>query len=151
MSAGNDFALDLNKFVEKAGEAANAAIKDICLDLTSRIILKTPVDTGRARANWQTSIGNPITTTIEFSKDAGSNAIAPNQSAGSHFAIASAQMMAFQAPGNVFYISNNLPYIASLEFGLYSTGPKTVGGFSRQAPSGMVRISINEISRALRL
>lgn len=151
MTAGRDFGLDLTRFAEKAGTAANAAISKICLDLTSSIILKTPVDTGRARANWQTSIGNPISTTIEFNKDSGGNAIAPNQSAGSHFAIAAAERAAFQAPGNVFYISNNLPYIASLEFGLYSTGPKTVGGFSRQAPSGMVRISINEISRALRL
>lgn len=139
MSAGNDFALDLNKFVEKAGEAANAVISKICLDLTSSIILKTPVDTGRARANWQTGVNQ-----------APSNEVSATDQSGS--ATISAAMRDTQnAPGNVFYLTNNLPYIASLEFGLYRPGPKTVGGFSKQAPSGMVRISINEISRALRL
>ena len=151
MSAGSDFALDLSQFAEKAGEAANAVISKICLDLAYAIVLKTPVDTGRARANWQASIGQPVSHTMEFGGDTGSNAVAPNKSRASEFAKANAEAAAFQAPGNVFYISNNLPYIASLEFGLYRPGPNTVGGFSKQAPSGMVRISINEISRALRL
>ena len=151
MSAGRDFALDLTKFAEKAGDAAKAMIGKICLDLTYRIILKTPVDTGRARANWQASIGQPVSNTIQFTGDTGSNARAPNRSAASEFAKANAEAAALQAPGNIFYITNNLPYIASLEFGLYRPGPKTIGGFSLQAPSGMVRISINEISRALRL
>jgi hypothetical protein len=139
MSAGGDFALDLSKFAEKAGEAANAVISKICLDLTSNIILKTPVDTGRARANWQTSINQ-----------APNNEISATDKSGTATISAAARDVQ-NAPGNVFYITNNLPYIASLEFGLYRPGPKTVGGFSKQAPSGMVRISINEISRALRL
>jgi hypothetical protein len=139
MSAGGDFALDLSKFAEKAGEAANAVISKICLDLTSNIILKTPVDTGRARANWQTGVNQ-----------APSNEISATDKSGSATISAAARDVQ-NAPGNVFYITNNLPYIASLEFGLYRPGPNTVGGFSKQAPSGMVRISINEISRALRL
>ena len=139
MTAGTDFSLDLRKFVEKAGAAADTAIRKICLDLASSIILKTPVDTGRARANWQTSVNNVHNDTVNTTDKAGGATIA------------AAATGAQNAPGNVFYITNNLPYIASLEFGLYRPGPKTVGGFSKQAPNGMVRISINEISRALRL
>lgn len=139
MTAGTDFSLDLRKFVEKAGAAADMAIRKICLDLASSIILKTPVDTGRARANWQTSVNKIPNGTINSTDKAG----------GATIAAAAADVK--NAPGNIFYITNNLPYIASLEFGLYRAGPKTVGGFSKQAPNGMVRISINEISRALRL
>jgi hypothetical protein len=139
MSAGRDFALDLTKFAEKAGVMANAIISKICLDLTSNIILKTPVDTGRARANWQTGINQAPGGQISATDKSGSATIS------------AAARDVQNAPGNIFYITNNLPYIASLEFGLYRPGPKTIGGFSLQAPSGMVRISINEISRALRL
>lgn len=43
------------------------------------------------------------------------------------------------------YISNNLPYICMLEYGGYSkeskTG-KTVNGFSKQAPNGMVGVTM---------
>jgi hypothetical protein len=139
MSAGHDFALDLTKFAEKAGDAANAVISKICLDLTSNIILKTPVDTGRARANWQTGINQAPSGQISSTDKSGSATIS------------AAARDVQNAPGNIFYITNNLTYIASLEFGLYRPGPKTIGGFSLQAPSGMVRISINEVSRALRL
>lgn len=38
-------------------------------------------------------------------------------------------------------IFNELPYMQHLEYGLYGKGPKTVGGYSTQAPAGMVRVS----------
>lgn len=139
MSAGSTFTLDLRKFAEKAGNAADLVIKKICLDLTSSIVLKTPVDTGRARANWQASVGQP------------NNSITTSTDKSGRAAISAASTAANKAPGKIFYLTNNLSYIASLEFGLYSAGPKTIGGFSNQAPNGMVRISINEVQRALRL
>ena len=45
------------------------------------------------------------------------------------------------------YISNNLPYIATLEYGGYPNPPKsgsgkTVNGFSKQAPKGMVGVTL---------
>lgn len=114
----------------------------ICTEITSGIVLKTPVDTGRARANWFPSLDAPsgnVTTKTDLS---GSGAIA------------SARPLAEQASGRVFYLTNNLPYIRHLEYGLYgappgsANGPKTIGGFSKQAPAGMVRVTINEVVRA---
>jgi len=43
---------------------------------------------------------------------------------------------------STFTLTNNLPYILPLEYGLYGSGPKTVMGFSSQAVGGMARISI---------
>ena len=45
------------------------------------------------------------------------------------------------------FISNNLPYITTLEYGGYPKHPKggkgkTVDGFSRQAPEGMVGVTL---------
>lgn len=127
MSA-KDFSLDISAFIEKTTKNVEQKVRVICLNLYSGITYATPVDTGRARANWQTSIGTPKTSTVEATDKIGSNTIAGGQS--------DIKM----APGNVFWITNNLPYIYRLEF----------EGWSKQAPKGMVRITIDRIQRELR-
>lgn len=45
---------------------------------------------------------------------------------------------------NPYYFTNSLPYVRMLEYGGYTDKPeteKTIGGFSKQAPQGMVRIN----------
>jgi hypothetical protein len=136
------FAAEISTFGVKTKEQMDFFVFTICTEITNGIVLKTPVDTGRARANWFPSLDAPsgnVTTKIDPS---GSGAIA------------SARPLAEQASGRVFYLTNNLPYIRHLEYGLYgappgsANGPKTIGGFSKQAPAGMVRVTINEVVRA---
>jgi hypothetical protein len=65
--------------------------------------------------------------------------------------------------GKITYLSNNLPYIAVLEYGLYPNpskggrtikgvhyGLNTINGYSRQAPAGMVRINMARIQDIIR-
>ena len=143
------FKLDISKFIDKTSKTADAEVRKICLDLLTGIVLKTPVDTGRARANWFTSIGSPSNETTNFTADAGRGITAPNQSAASITAISRGGADIAKATGNILWITNNLPYIYRLEFGTYNAGPKTAGGFSRQAPAGMVRVTVNDITRQL--
>lgn len=134
------FSLDVKAFAEKAEKGADDFISKICLDLLSDIVLNTPVDTGRARANWQCSLNAPASGQVAFSADAGSGITAPKVSAGSTYAIDVGSIVASQAPRNIFWISNNLPYINRLEFDQWS----------KQAPSGMVRLAINRAERKMR-
>ncbi|RLB68701.1 MAG: hypothetical protein DRH08_00150 [Deltaproteobacteria bacterium] len=126
--------------------------KKIHLDGLRRIVLKTPVLTGRARGNWQTTIGIPASEEIDRESKRGTDVI------GAEGLVKLAFLRAFQ----VSWITNNLPYIEVLERGLY---PKTVkrgtlvpkrrggsryeirssGGFSKQAPQGMVAITVAEL------
>jgi len=138
------FALDLRRFAAKYEKQAELVVSKICTDLSRNIIMKTPVDTGRLRGNWQASANQVITTsvqTIDRSGAATIGAVIPQ---------------AIRAVGGVFYLQNNLPYAAVAEFGLWgkppgsANGPKTTDGYSTQAPAGMVRLSINEISRFIR-
>lgn len=122
------FTLDVSNFVDKASKTADAEVRKICLDLVTGIVLKTPVDTGRARANWFTSVGSPRADTTVSTEPSGSSTIS------------SALGPISKATGNVLWITNNLPYIYRLEF----------EGWSKQAPAGMVRITINDIARQLR-
>lgn len=139
MSA-NNFSLDISAFIEKTTKNADAKVRVICLDLLSGIVLKTPVDTGRARANWQATIDTPASGTIQFKADEGSGVTAPNQSAASVSAINNGQAAVKNAKGRIFYITNNLPYISRLEF----------DSLSKQSPRGMVRLTIDEVQRKLR-
>lgn len=141
MATQRTFALDISKFVEKAKDEADKTIREACFEVTRRVILKTPVDTGRARANWQASVSTPVEG-VKATNDKGGGA-----------SIAAAGGAVSQAPGKVFWLTNNLPYAAALELGLYpnpaKTGTKTKGGFSTQAPAGMARISVEEVHRLL--
>jgi hypothetical protein len=125
------FNLDIKAFTEKAGKNADKVVRKICLDLLSDIVYNTPVDTGTAQANWFTSIGSPVSTTIEFNASA---------STAAGIAVARASADIAKATGNLFWISNNLPYIYRLEFEQWS----------KQAPNGMVRLAINKAERSIR-
>lgn len=104
----------------------------MAFEIYREICLRTPVDTGRARGNWNISVG-------EVDKNIYDYANAPRFNSEEDI-------------GNVdgdtpIFISNNLPYINKLEYGGYPDPPKkgsgkTVHGFSRQAPQGMVGVTM---------
>ena len=123
MATPQRFSADIRRAVNQAGENMEQATRGALLELTSKVILRTPVDTGRARGNWQASINSPEQSTVAKASASGGSAIADAQSAIN------------AAPGNVYYLTNNLPYIQRLEFEVWS----------RQAPNGMVRISLREM------
>jgi len=123
MSA-REFAIDLKKFGKVTREQARTIFQKIALDLDSRVVLSTPVDTGRARGNWFPSINSPSWAMSNISDKSGGVALARlNQ------VVAGAQL------GDVIWQTNNLPYILPLE-----------NGHSGQAPEGMVDVNLNAIA-----
>lgn len=138
------FAKEISTFGVKTKEQMDFFVFTICTEIGSGIVLKTPVaeeNGGRARGNWLPSLDVPengVTTRID-----------PTGAS----VLSEIQALAKQASGRIFYLSNNLPYIRHLEYGLYgqppgsANGPKTIGGYSKQAPAGMVRLTINEVVR----
>ena len=127
----SSFSADISRIIKKTGGNADKVVRELCLKLYSDIVYDTPVDTGSAKANWFTSIGSPASGTIEFNS---------GKAAAESLAIGRAMPDIAKATGNIFWISNNLPYIYRLEF----------EGWSKQAERGMVRIAIDNIKRDLR-
>lgn len=120
------FSADVSRLVRQIEQKANVALRKIAIDTTERVRLKTPVDTGQLRASWTCQLGSMPTT---FN--------------GSDTAIAQFKL------GDRLYIATDKPYAPMLEYGLYpknSPTGKTVNGFSRQAPKGMVRITLQEVA-----
>lgn len=118
------FASDMEAYAKKAGASLEETSRAIVLELFGSVIKDTPVDTGRAKGNWQTTIGAPASGTVDRLGE--SEAIAE----------VSQQTASFGA-GKVIYLSNNLPYIYRLEY----------DGWSQQAPGGMLRKNIARIQQ----
>lgn len=134
---------DLGKDIEEIMAAPKDTVRKVCIEAATNIIMRTPVDKGTARLNWQASLGSPMVGVVLGADKSGQGAIQ------------AATRQAMQAPGTVFYLTNNLPYIRALEFGLYSQGASasnktTSDGYSVQAASGMVRVTVEEIKRGIR-
>jgi len=123
------FEREINKFAEKTAKQQDQYVRSICFHLLKQIVDGTPVDTGRAKGNWQTSINNPSTMATENKDKDGARTIAAG----------SADIA--KATGRIFYISNNLPYIRRLEFDGWS---------KKQAPHGWVRAAVNRVKASIR-
>ncbi|AWP80933.1 hypothetical protein B7P04_17100 [Bordetella bronchiseptica] len=119
------FTADLGKFVARAKGNVDTATRQATVLLAQGVILKSPVDTGRFRANWQFSAaGVQRGTTM---------AIDPGGQVTLHRLVAEIRQT---AAGGVTYLSNSLPYAVRLE-----------NGWSKQAPQGMVKLTVQEFQR----
>ena len=121
------FALNIAAWCEKAKDRADLVVRKVALDIGSRVVLRSPVDTGRFRANWQYGVGQPNTAVLETVDPSGATSIG-RITAGA----ASARL------GDIVYLSNSLPYALKLE-----------AGSSKQAPGGMVGLTVLEFQAAV--
>jgi hypothetical protein len=136
--ARGSFEDQLRAFQVKTERKLSAVARKVALEIFRRVIFKTPVDLGGARANWQASIGSPASGTLD-TVDKDGNATVAKANA----------VIAAAKSGDTIYLANNLEYIVKLEDGGYPDGPKTVGGFSRQAPAGMVALTVQEFAQVV--
>lgn len=122
------FASDLRAFAEQTKEDIDTVLRAATLEISTSIVLATPVDSGRARNNWIAKLGTPARHTRLTGDVTGQKTINQITTTVSEFG------------GNVYYLTNNLPYIRRLEYDAWST----------QAPDGMVRVSVLEYEQALK-
>ena len=116
------FALDISKWIEKAKGRETIVVRKVALDIFRRVILRTPVDTGRARGNWQCAI-----------EDIPTAALATVDPDGGATVASAADIVQSMKAGDRIFLVNNVVYILSLE-----------DGHSKQAPAGMVGITLTE-------
>ncbi|SEP80143.1 Bacteriophage HK97-gp10, putative tail-component [Treponema bryantii] len=125
------WSMDLKKYAKAKEVEIKEVRKSYAFALYSSIVRKTPVDTGRARGNWQVTVGSPASGKVEEKRKS------PKPKS---------QMPDPQGDESIF-ITNNLEYIEKLEYGGYPNPPKngsgkTVGGYSKQAPNGMIGVTL---------
>lgn len=101
-------------------------VKKVSLQVLTGVVLRTPVDTGRARGNWQLTLGEPAEKVIDRS-DKNENPMTVGQEM--------AKAAQINKLGVDVFITNNVEYILYLE-----------EGTSKQAPSGMVALTLEEVA-----
>lgn len=143
------FALECKQWAEKmVPEAHVAFVKKIVLEVFTRAMMKSPVDSGRFRGNWMVGIGASDESIVDVEESDAHGAVSPSAMSRAQQKLAS---LAFGIP---VHVSNNLPYAGILENGGYplnpKTGVKTINGYSTQAPQGMLAISIEEVEAFLK-
>lgn len=131
-----DFAADISAFVKKAKGDTEKVVRKIVFDIGTKVVMRSPVGDGllwkspppkgyvggRFRGNWQYGYG---------SIPAGDLPDIDKTGAASTLRISSG--LAGSAASGIHYIVNNLPYAKRLE-----------NGWSTQAPSGMVALTLVE-------
>lgn len=119
---------DWKKISDKVDRVISEGIRATLFEVSTAIIKETPADTGRARGNWQASVGRGASGEVSVG----------SVRSGEARAISNVDQTVSVAVGDIYYLTNNLPYIERLEY-----------GWSKQAPSGMVRKNVQQFNRLL--
>jgi len=118
----------IDKWTKKVPSDISKVQRKISLDLSSNVIVRTPVDTGAARGEWLGSFDTPASSPSGMTDKTGAATLAKISNVVSGFDGKSDQ---------VFYLTNNAPHIVKLEYESHSP----------QAANGMVRVSVELIKR----
>lgn len=120
-----EFSGVIKRFAAQSKEKETLVIRKIAIECFKRIILGTPVDTGRARGNWQASTGSPANGEVDVLDPTGAIAIAAMVS----------EVVAWTPKDDLpAFITNNLPYIQRLN-----------EGWSKQAPAHFIEQVISDM------
>jgi hypothetical protein len=109
------------------------------VNIVREVAARTPIDTGKARSNWQTQVGSPPEAIRApwrpypsrwkgKGNPGGPFGETANVSGATRLATIAAKL---RQPDQTVYLANNLPYIARLN-----------QGYSKQAPGDFVRSGI---------
>lgn len=121
------FSKDVEKITLNLSGYAENMVRATLFNLSYRIIKESPVDTGRFRGNWQASVSTPKVTQLKRKDRTGTTTINSVNNVLEKFSM-----------GQTFYLTNNLTYARRLEY-----------GYSKQAPSGMLRINVMRVQSEL--
>ena len=142
MTKKNSFSKGVEAFNLGFLKGSEESVRVTALKTFTAITFGSPVETGRFRANWFATGSKPSVKSSEGVDKSGNSAVSAMQ-----------QVVLGLKDWSVFTYANNLPYSEVIEFGGYPNpskeGNKTKGGYSKQAPSGVVRINIARAGKLL--
>lgn len=126
------FAVSIKAWGDGSIQKVERTKRGIAIRLFSAVILDTPVDTGRLRANWQLSFDQDIQGVLALTDKAG---------AGTINKITVGITKHPKVGDGSIRLTNNLPYAARIEY---------EGWSHTKAPQGMVRRNVNRFGRLLK-
>jgi hypothetical protein len=123
----HDLAGAMTIHATRVGRNINNTVKATAKAVAREVITGTPVDTGKARSNWQASLGEEQDTVINPHAPGSRLGISETANANAAITIADSVIDA-RKPGEDVFIQNNVFYIGLLN-----------NGSSQQAAAGFVQ------------
>lgn len=134
--------MSMDVIITKITKNVDESVRKLTLDLDKSIVMSTPVGDptywkrppppgyvgGRARGNWQPSVGEPITSEIDRIDASGNDVMSD------------IERVVPKKAGFVVWLSNNMDYIQELEKGYSPQSP----------PHAMVRLNFQRITDIFR-
>lgn len=135
------FGARLNNSIWQMENAFEQEVAGLYKTATIRLVERTPVLTGRARAGWRGSVGKPTNAGGGKQGKDGRDALLDPSGGQTVFAAVNKILQAIKAggPHQIFWIVNNVPYIGILE----------ERGSKRTAPNGIFNITVLELKAEL--
>lgn len=122
------FAARIRRRARQVEQGTDRTVVRVAQLVNQTVVLATPVDTGRARANWHVSFDAPTAHSLIAYDQSGYGAVARNNAE-----------IERRQQGQSIYIQNNLTYIQRLN-----------EGHSRQAPAGYVELAVQAAASHVR-
>ena len=123
MASPRQFQRNMKQRGRNVEDNADQLVRKAALAIDAVLVLATPVDTGRARANWQVELNRPAEGTTTNVSPSGREALEQGKSTIAGYRGGT--------PDAAVHITNNLPYIGKLN-----------EGHSAQAPAGFVEEAV---------
>ena len=119
----------LNEFKVQVKGSAEQMVRRVAFAVDKAVVMASPVDTGRFRANWQPTISVPATGTVQHVPGSGGSSGSSN--AANAMAQLAAVTRSYRLEHGIIWIVNNVEY-----------GPRLNDGHSKQAPRNFVQKAI---------
>lgn len=137
-----DFTLAFQNINELTTKQLETVIRSTVFSFSEDIIVRSPADTGRFKGNWIMSLDKPIDSELDTLDKSGNATVSKVKSTIYNNRVPFA-----------YYFQNNLKYANKIEYGLFTEKPetlKTIGGYSKQAPRGLVRVAMLNFGKYLK-
>jgi hypothetical protein len=102
-----EWSLDLGEWAAKQQRAIEEVRKEFAFQILSKVITRTPVDTGACRQNWLVSLNQE------------DDSYYPGRKKGGHALSEGKKVLEGTKGEDTIYIQNNTPYVKMLEYGGY--------------------------------
>jgi hypothetical protein len=126
----SDFSKRMARLGTNVAKNADKVVRKVAMAIDQAVVMATPVDTGRARANWIAALNGAAEGTTDDKSKSGGSAIAK----------AAGVIAGYDRDKDAeIHITNNLPYIGRLN-----------EGSSYQAPANFVSIATRQGVKAVK-
>lgn len=128
--------IDIQNLADQIEQDLESALQEFLFSFGERLVINTPVDTGKLRGSWNLSMKQPVAVSEPKLERGTEGSADPETLARFESSLGQFRL------GDIAYFSNSAPYVLRLEFGF--TGIDSLGRNYDQGPRPFIRNTANQ-------